>query len=428
MSELKVGVIGGGSSYTPELIEGFIKRRDELPVHRIVLMDIDQERLDIVGGLARRMVERAGVETEIVLTTERRAALEGAHFVVTQLRVGGLKGRARDEKIPLEFGIIGQETTGPGGFAMALRTIPVMLDLAHQMETFSPDGWLVNFTNPSGLIAEALNNHSQVRAIGLCNAPITLRNRIAALFGVDGERIRLDYFGLNHLSWIRRVFLDGQDVTGELLARIISGEAADLPGYAFNKRLLQALGMMPGGYLQYYYHTDKVLEKMQAADKTRAEVVMGIEQELLELYRDPNLEEKPKVLEQRGGAWYSDAACALISAIANDKNEVHIVNVPNRGALKGLPDEAVVEVPALVNRSGAHPLVIGEMPPAVRGLVQAVKAYEELTVAAAVTGSRQAALLALVAHPLVPTADVAERLLDRILEANQAYLPQFARG
>jgi len=426
VSELKVGVIGGGSSYTPELIEGFIKRRDELPVSRITLMDIDRERLDIVGGLARRMVERAGVEAEIVLTTERQAALEGGDFVVTQIRVGGLEGRARDEKIPLEFGIIGQETTGPGGFAMALRTIPVMLDLAHEMETLSPAGWLINFTNPSGLITEALNSHSQVRAIGLCNGPITMRNRIASTLGVDGERIGLDYFGLNHLSWIRRVSLNGRDVTADLLAEI-----AETPGqssvldFPFDKTLISALGLIPSGYLRYFYHTDRVLRQMQQAESTRAEVVMEIDRELMELYKAPDLKEKPKVLEQRGGAWYSDAACALISAIANDRNEEHIVNVPNRGALKGLPDEAVVEVPALVNRSGAHPLVIGEMPPAVRGLVQAVKAYEELTVEAAVTGSREAALLALVAHPLVPTAGVAEQLLARILEANRAYLPQF---
>ena len=429
MSGLKVGVIGGGSSYTPELIEGFIKRRGELPVSRIVLMDIDRERLGVVGGLARRMVKRTGVETEVLLTTERQAALEGADFVITQIRVGGLEGRARDEKIPLEFGIIGQETTGPGGFAMALRTIPVMLDLAREMETLSPNGWLINFTNPSGLITEALNRHSQVQAIGLCNGPITMRHRIASALGVDGERIWLDYFGLNHLSWIRRAFLDGRDITADLLAEI-----AETPGqtplldFDFDKTLIAALSLIPSGYLRYFYYTDRVLKQMQEAEKTRAEVVMEIDRELMELYKSPDLGEKPKVLEQRGGAWYSDVAVALISAMANDKNEVHIVNVLNRGALKGLPDEAVVEVPALVNHSGAHPLVIGEMPTTVRGLVQAVKTYEELTVEAAVAGSRQAALLALVAHPLVPTVDVAERLLDRILEANRAYLPQFERG
>ena len=423
--KIKVGVIGGGSTYTPELIEGFIKRREELSVSQIILMDIDQKKLDIVGTLAQRMIEKVRVPTEVILTTKRRDALEGANFVITQLRVGGLEGRARDEKIPKEFGILGQETTGPGGFAMALRTIPVILELAHELEVLSPDGWLVNFTNPSGIVTEALIRHSSVNVIGLCNAPITLHQRIASLFSVDGRRIRMDYFGLNHLSWVRKVYLDGEEVTKEVLNRIIEGEAAELPGYAFSKALLQALGMIPNGYLQYYYHSDQVLQKLRQAKESRAEVVMKLEQELLELYKNPNLKEKPKVLERRGGAWYSDAAVALINAITNDKNEIHIVDVPNQGSLKGLSDLSAVEVPALVNRSGAHPLVIGEIPPAVRGLVQAVKAYEELTVEAAVTGSREIALLALVAHPLVPTVEVAEKLLDRILEANRDYLPQF---
>jgi 6-phospho-beta-glucosidase len=325
----------------------------------------------------------------------------------------------------LEFGIVGQETTGPGGFAMALRTIPVMLEIAREARTLCPDGCLINFTNPSGLIAEALTKHCDIQVIGLCNAPITLRNRIATLLSVEGERIRLDYFGLNHLSWIRAVYLDGRNVTDEVLRKIIEGEAADLPGYAFSRRLLKALGMIPSGYLQYYYHADEVLEKMRAADKRRAEIVMDIDRELLDLYQDVNLSQKPKVLEQRGGAWYSDAAVALIDAIANDKAEVHIVNVPNRGALKELPDDVVVEVPAMVNRSGARPLPVEEVPPAVRGLMQAVKAYEQLTVEAALTGSRDAALLALVAHPLVPTVGIAEKLLDRVLEANRPYLPQF---
>ena len=425
MHTIKIGVIGAGSTYTPELVEGFIRRREELPVSHIALMDIDKTRLDIVGGLAQRMMKRADVETEVVLTTERNAALDGADFVVTQLRVGGLEGRARDEKIPLEFNVIGQETTGPGGFAMALRTIPVMLDTAHELETLSPSAWLVNFTNPSGLISEALSRHSQIRVIGLCNGPITLRQRIASFYGVDGKHIWMDYFGLNHLSWVRQVYVNGRDVLDELLAAITDGTAADLPGYTFDKALLRSLRMIPSGYLQYYYHTDEVLEKMRRAPKNRAESVMEIERELLQLYQDVNLTEKPEVLEQRGGAWYSDAACALISAIINDKNEVHIVNVANHGSIKGLSDAAIVEVPALLNSLGARPLSVGEMPASVRGLVQAVKAYEELTVEAAVSGSVEAALLALVAHPLVPTIDVAKRLLERILEANRAYLPQF---
>ncbi len=428
MKGIKVGVIGAGSTYTPELVEGFIKRRDELPISQIALMDIDKTRLDIVGGLAQRMMKQADVETEVILTTERNAALDGADFVITQLRVGGLEGRARDEKIPLECGVIGQETTGPGGFAMALRTIPVMLEAAREMETLSPSAWLVNFANPSGLISEALNRHSNIKVIGLCNGPITLRQRIAAFYGVDGKHIWMDYFGLNHLSWVRQVYVDGRDVLDELLAAITDGTAAGLPGYVFDRALLRSLRMIPSGYLQYYYHTHEVLEEMRQAPKNRAELVMEIEQELLQLYQDVNLTEKPKVLEQRGGAWYSDAACALISAIINDKNEVHIVNVANQGAIKGLSEEAIVEVPALLNSLGARPLIVGEIPAAVRGLVQAVKAYEEQTVEAAVSGSAEAALLALVAHPLVPTIDVAKRLLDRILKANRAYLPQFDGG
>ncbi len=347
--------------------------------------------------------------------------------MITQIRVGGLEGRAKDEQIPLEFGVIGQETTGPGGFSMALRTIPIMLSMAREMETLAPNGWMINFTNPSGLITEALNRHSTVETIGLCNAPITFQSRLSTLFNASRERISMDYFGLNHLTWIRRVYLDGQDVTPEAMSKIQSGEAADLPGYVFSKKILDALGMIPGGYLQYFYHRDQVLDKMLRVEKSRAEVVMEIDQELMEMYQDPNLNEKPSILDQRGGAWYSDAAVALISAIVNNKEEIHIVNVRNQGALDGLPDDCVVEVPALVKRSGPQPLTIGKIPLGVRGLVQQMKAYEQLTVEAAVTGSSDYALLALVNHPLVPSVDIAERLLDRILEVHRDFLPQFRR-
>ena len=333
--ELKVGVIGAGSTYAPELIDGFIKRCEELTVSEIVMMDIDKERLEITGGLAKRMMDKAGLRTRIRLTQNRKEAMDGADFVVTQIRVGLMEGRGRDEKIPLEFGIIGQETTGPGGFCMALRTIPVMLEIAKEMESLSPKGWMINFTNPSGLITEALNHYSAVQIIGLCNAPITYQNRLATLFGVSNEHILMDYFGLNHLSWIRRVFLDGQDVTETVLEKILNGEAEELPGYPFNKKMIEALHMIPNGYLQYYYHRDKILTKL-LHDPGRAEIVMKIDRELLELYQDPNLNEKPKVLEQRGGAWYSDAAVALINAIENDKKEIHIVNVRNQGCLPGL--------------------------------------------------------------------------------------------
>ena len=424
MKELKIGVIGSGSTYAPELIDGFIKRREELNVKQVVMMDVDSERLEITGNLARRMVKRAGMDTEIVLTTNRREALDGASFVVTQVRVGLMEGRARDEKIPLEFGILGQETTGPGGFAMALRTIPVMLETARQMEELSPEGWMINFTNPSGLITEALSRYSKMQMIGLCNVPITYLMRFAKLYDVSVDRIYMDYFGLNHLTWMRKVYLDGKDITAEVTERILEGDAQDLLGFPFNKKMVRSLGLLPGGYLQYFYHRDRILEK-QLTSGNRAEQVMKIDRELLELYSDPGLNEKPAILDQRGGAWYSDAACALISAIANDKKEIHIVNTRNNGALGGLPNDVVVEVPAMVNSAGPHPLVMGELPLGIRGLVQVVKTYEQLTVEAAVHGSREQALLALANHPLVPTVDIAEKLLDKILEENKAFLPQF---
>lgn len=426
MSGLKIGVIGSGSTYAPELIDGFIKRRDFLQVDEIVMMDIDPERLEITGKLAQRMVQRAGMSTKIILTTDRKQALTERDFVVTQIRVGLMEGRARDERIPLEFGIIGQETTGPGGFSMALRTIPVMVEMAREMAELSPNGWMINFTNPSGLIAEAVNRHSKARSIGLCNVPITLQSRLAELLNVDRDQIVMDYFGLNHLTWIRKVFLDGKDVTRKVMDEILYGKESELSGYAFNKKMVEALGMIPGGYLQYYYHRDKILEKLLSSPG-RAEVVMKIDRELLDLYSDPDLNEKPLILEQRGGAWYSDAAVALISAISNDKKETHIVNVRNNGSLLGLESDVVVEVPAYIDSAGAHPVTLGEVPLSIKGLIQIVKNYELLTVEAAIEGSYGKALLALANHPLVTNVDVAEKLLDRILEENKAYLPLFTK-
>jgi 6-phospho-beta-glucosidase len=297
--------------------------------------------------------------------------------------------------------------------------------MAREMEQLSPTGWMINFTNPSGLVTEALNSHTKMRMIGLCNSPITYQTRFAQLFGVSRERIYMDYFGLNHLSWIRKVYLDGKDVMDIVLDKVINGEAEDLPGYVFNKKMLKALGMIPNGYLMHFYHGNKILDKLMHSPG-RAETVMKIDRELMELYKNPELNEKPKILEQRGGAWYSDAAVALMSAMVNDKKEVHIVNVRNQGCLPGLTPDSVVEVPAMITGAGPFPLGQPEMPLGVRGLVQMVKAYEQLTVEAAVHGSRDAALLALANHPLVPNVDVAEKLLDRLIEENLAYLPQFS--
>ena len=426
MSELKICVIGGGSTYTPELIEGFIEKRDELPVTTIALMDIDEDRLRVVGGLTERMLRAAGSDIELKLTTRRKEALAGANYVITQIRVGGLACRIQDEKIPLQFGVVGQETTGPGGFAKALRTIPVLLDIAHDMAEVAPGARLINFTNPSGIITEALLKYTDVPTIGLCNSPFGFQQGIARQLGVAPQRIRLDYVGLNHLSWIRGVQLDGEDVFDQVLeGAITQARAGDSP---FSPQLLETLGMIPSYYLNYYYHHDRVLDEQRRADKTRGEEVQEIEARLLELYADPSLKHKPQLLEKRGGAHYSTVAVAVISAIHRDAGEVHIVNTRNNGALPDLPPHCVVELPSVINKSGAQAVPVAPMPPVIRGLTQAVKAYEELTVQAAAEGDERTALQALLAHPLVPSFAVAQRLWAAIKEANRAYLPQFERS
>jgi len=349
--------------------------------------------------------------------------LEGADYVITQIRVGGLACRIQDESLPLPFGVLGQETTGPGGFAKALRTIPVVLDIAHDMAKVAPGAHLINFTNPSGIITEALLKYTDIPTIGLCNSPFGFQQGIAQQLRVAPERIQLDYVGLNHLSWIRGVMLDGEDIFERVLegaiARAKAGESS------FSPQLLETLGMLPSYYLNYYYNHDQVVAEQRRAEKTRGEKVQEIEARLLKLYADPSLSHKPKLLQERGGAHYSTVAVAVISAIHCDKSEVHIVNTHNNGALPDLPPACVVELPSVINSSGARAIPVAPMPPAIRGLTQAVKAYEELTVLAAAEGDERAALQALLAHPLVPSFAVAQGLWAAIKEANRAYLPQF---
>jgi len=420
MPDLKLCVIGAGSTYTPELVEGVLARRDGLPISRLALMDIDERKLNTVAGLVKRMIAAAGGGPELLVTTDRAQAIAESDFVVVQIRVGGLKARIKDEKIPNKYGVVGQETTGPGGFAKALRTIPVMLDIANDIARLAPDAWLINFTNPSGIITEALQRYSHAQVIGLCNSPIGLQREMARYFGAAPNEVVLDYFGLNHLSWVRGVRVRDDDVTERALEAAAAREDS---GFG---NLIRTLRMIPSGYLRYYYFTDEVIEQQVRAAKTRGEVVAEVEAELLRMYRDPALDHKPKELEKRGGAHYSEAAMALISALHNDKHEWHVVNVVNAGCILDLPDQAVVEVPAQVSRDGAHPLPVGELPLEVRGLVQAVKAYEELTVRAGAEGDRRAALLALTNHPLVPSFSIAQALLADILKAHKKYLPQFS--
>jgi 6-phospho-beta-glucosidase len=422
---VKVAVVGGGSTYTPELVEGFVTRTDRLPVDELVLLDIDAERLSVVGALAERMMRRAGWGGTLRLTGEAREALEGADFVVVQLRVGGNKARYTDETIPLEFDCIGQETTGPGGFAKALRTVPVVLGLAElTAEIGAPGAWFVDFTNPTGLVTQALLDQGH-HALGLCNVAIGFQRSFASSFGVTPDRVQLEHVGLNHLSWERKVLVDGVDRLPELLAL-----PADTPDHPFDEiewvpiDFIRDLGAIPSYYLHYYYRTSAVLAE-QREGKTRAEEVMEIEAGLLELYKDPALDTKPALLEQRGGAFYSDAAAALIASLHAGTGDVQVVNVRNGGAIANLADDDVVEVACTVDRDGAHPLPVDPLPPEMHALVAHVKDYERLTIAAALSGSRSDALFALLANPLVPDLDTAQPLLDALLEVNRRYLPRF---
>src|SRR5215210_5880653 len=418
---VKVAVIGAGSTYTPELVEGFVTRGDRLRVDQLALLDTDAERLDIVGGLAARMMTKAGWTGELTLTEDREAAVDGASFVLVQLRVGGLAARLRDETIPPRFGCVGQETTGPGGFAKALRTVPVVLDLAEETaERGAPGAWFVDFTNPTGLVTQALLDHGH-RALGLCNVAIGFQRRFARVFGVEPERVQLEHVGLNHLTWERSIFVDGVDRLPEVLADALDdvGEETGLPA-----DLIRSLGAIPSYYLHYYYLTSRVLAQ-QRAGRTRAEEAMEIEAGLMELYRDPALDTKPALLEERGGAFYSDAAAALVASLHAGTGDVQVANVRNGGAIPGLPDDAVVEVSAVVDRDGAHPIAVDPLAPEMAGLVEHVKAYERLTIQAAVTGDRATALRALMANPLVGDYDVAGPLLDALLRANAERLPRF---
>lgn len=432
---LKIATIGGGSSYTPELIEGFIKRLASLPVKDIYLVDIEAglEKLQIVTALAQRMAAKNGTDLQIHATTDRREALKDADFVTTQFRVGLLDARIRDERIPLRYQRIGQETTGAGGFAKALRSIPVILDICRDMEELCPNAWLINFANPSGILTEAVLNHTSIKAIGLCNCPINMINDMAEKFDCPVDDVFCDFVGINHLIWAQKVLVRGRDVTAEAIDKICSDSVkeimANIPEIHYDPVFLKSLGMVPVSYLKYYYMQPEMLAECIAAaegDGCRGEVIKKVEKELFDLYRNPELDTKPAQLASRGGARYSDAACSLIDSIYNNKKDIQTVNVLNCGANTDLPYHAVIERNCVIDANGAHPLHIGHTPLKIRGLLQAVKTYEQLTIEAAVTGDYNAALQALTIHPLVNSATVARSILDDILAENKEYLPQFS--
>ncbi len=438
--KVKIVTIGGGSSYTPELIEGFIKRQDQLNISEIWLVDIEEgkEKLEIVGAMAQRMVKAAGLDWKVVLTLDRREALKDATYVTTQFRVGLLDARIRDERIPLKYGLMGQETNGAGGIFKAFRTIPVILSIIEDMKELCPNAWLVNFTNPAGMVTEAaIKVGGWKKTIGLCNVPIGFVSMANAIMGYEefDNTLFFKFAGLNHYHWHRIWNKEGEEITDYILDEVYKPEnkgkykgvknVRDLP---MNYEQIKDLHMLPCSYHRYYYVTDDMLKdqlKEYAEHNTRAELVKRTEAELFELYKDPALDYKPEQLTKRGGTHYSDAACECICSIENDKRTMMIVSTQNNGAIADLPYDCIVEITSLITSHGAEPINWGKFPPAVRGPVQIQKAMEECAIEAAVTGDYGKALQAFTINPIVTSGTIAKDLLNEMLVANKKYLPQF---
>jgi 6-phospho-beta-glucosidase len=428
---VKIAVIGGGSTYTPELVNGFLERAGQLSLQELCIMDIDRERLEIVGGFAQRMVKAKGEPFKVVLSMDQRESVAGAAYVVTQLRVGMMPARRGDEYLGRRHGLVGQETTGVGGMAKALRTIPVILNIARDIRELAPDALLANFTNPAGLVTEALTRYApNVPAVGVCNVGITSKmgfiDQLEKLTGrkIDSEQAALNTLGLNHLTWHRGFTVDGEEMWPHVFGAFLEElKKEDEPEW--DLRTLQSLEMIPNYYLQYFYYTGRKIQEQGNWPPSRAEEVMEIEKDLLRQYADPNLTQPPADLMKRGGAYYSTLATQLINSHYNDLGQVHVVNVRNNGAVKAWPADWVLELPAKVDRRGVHPLSTDPLPAACFGLIAQVKMYELLTVEAAVHGDRNAAYQALLTHPLGPAADQVEQVLDDMLESNKQWLPQF---
>ncbi|OMF65358.1 6-phospho-beta-glucosidase [Paenibacillus sp. FSL R5-0766] len=434
---LKIVTIGGGSSYTPELIEGFIKRHHELPIRELWLVDIEagREKLEIVGAMAKRMVKAAGIDCDIHLTLNRREALADADFVTTQFRVGLLEARIKDETIPISHGMIGQETNGAGGMFKAFRTIPVVLGIVEDMKELCPDAWLINFTNPAGMVTEAVLQYGKwEKVIGLCNVPIISSKNEAAVLEKNEEELFFKFAGINHLHWHKIYDRDGKELTKQAIEKLYGPDAEpekmveNIKSMRFLYEQILQLGMLPCPYHRYYYMTDSMLEEEVEAvngEGTRGQVVKRLEESLFELYKDPNLNYKPKELEKRGGAYYSDAACEVINSVYNNKGTHMVVNTQNRGAISDLPYNSAIEVTSIITAHGAEPVHFGAFPSAQKGLLQVMKAMEELTIEAAVTGDYATALQAFTLNPLVTSGDIAKVVLDEMLEAHKEHLPQF---
>lgn len=429
---MKLVVIGGGSSYTPELIEGVILHKDSLPITEVVLIDVEMglDKVRINTEFARRMVKKAGLPIQVSYTLNRKEGLKDAAFVITQLRVGGLDARAKDERIPLTYGVIGQETTGPGGCFKAFRTIPVLLDICKDMEQVCPDAWLINFTNPAGIVTEAVLKYTKVKCIGLCNVSINMKHDAAQRLQVDAEELDCRFIGLNHLSVMNHAFYQGADRIEEVLA--VSNRESVVKNIEKNDEMdtfAREMGCMFSPYLQYFYSEKEMLKKETeeaiSITGTRADQVKKVEKDLFACYQDENLEEKPEALSKRGGSRYSEAAINLIDSLYNDRQDVQVVDVMNHGTIPQLPDDCVIETNCVIGKDGARPLADVEVPAEILGLIEQVKAYEILAIEAAVTGDRRKALMALMNNPLVHDVKDARGILEDMMKAHAAYLPQF---
>lgn len=433
---MKITVIGGGSTYTPELINGLLARRENLPVDELWLMDVSQERLDVVGGFAQRMVEAQGSPFRVYTTTDQRAAIAGASYVVTQVRVGGMDARRNDEYLGMRYGLIGQETTGVGGLAKALRTIPVILGVARDIRETAPNALLLNFTNPAGLVSEALNRYgSGVKFVGVCNGPFSIQQNLLDIvrrrrhIDSSGKTAYMKILGLNHLSWSYGMTLDGEDIWQQVmdayLEELRDGTNGHIP---FDADTIEALNMVPSSYLQYFYDTDARIAAQSNWPPSRAERVMEVEGDLLRQYSDPARATPPDDLMKRGGAYYSTVATQLINAHVNNLNEIHTMNVRQDGAVLGWPTDWVLEMNCRVDAAGIHPVASDPLPSVCFGLMTHVKMYELLAVEAAVHGDRKMAFQALLSHPLGPASNQIATVLDDLLELNRQHLPQFWQG
>ncbi len=430
---IKVVTIGGGSSYTPELIDGFLKRYHELPVDELWLVDCEEgkNKLEIIEKLARRMIKKAGVPIKLFTTLNRREALKNADFVTTQLRVGLLDARIADERIPLSHGMLGQETNGAGGLFKALRTVPVILDICKDIEELCPNAWLINFTNPVGIITEAVNRYSNIKkVVGLCNVPINMHKAISEILNEEEKNVRISFGGLNHMGYVTGVYANGEDKTEYVLSKWGNQSMQNISGTEWSNAFVKELGAIPSPYLRYYYMAKESLEEAIEKFKvngTRAESVKGIEKDLFEIYKDESLDEKPKLLEKRGGAYYSDAACNLIASIYNDKRDIQVVNTVNKGVMQEFEYDEVVEITSMITKNGPIPMPIGRLPKAAKGLVQEIKSFEIAAAEAAVSGDYNKALLAMMINPLVHSQRYGKIVLDELLEVHKEHLPQFFR-